>query len=208
MELLKLFCLGKYEVTQAQWQAVMGNNPSEFQAPANPVEQVSWEDIQAFLAKVNAAGPRLVPAAGTARLATEMKYALPTEAQWEYACRAGTTTAFCFGDSPAIFGQYGWFTDNSGGKTHPIGGLKPNAWGLYDVHGNVWEWCADRYDRGYYANSPTDDPPGPTSGSDRVHRGGGWNTQSRHCRLAFRRSFAPSYRYSHLGFRLALVPTE
>ncbi len=202
------FYLGKYEVIQAQWQALMGNNPSHFQAPANPVEQVSWDDIQAFLARLNAAGARVVPSNKTRRAAMEMRYALSTEAQWEYACRAGTTTAFCFGDAAPMLGQYGWFKGNSGDGAHPVGGLKANAWGLYDMHGNVWEWCADWFGEEYYANSPAGDPPGPGSGSYRLSRGGGWHAPARLCRSAYRLWDSPGYRTAYLGFRLALVPAE
>ncbi len=202
------FYLGKYEVTQAQWLAVMGNNPSQFQAPGNPVEQVSWENIQPFLAKLNTARTRRVPAAKMGSAATAMKFALPTEAQWEYACRAGTTTAFCFGDNAAMLGQYGWVKGNSDGKTHPVGELKANAWGLHDMLGNVWEWCADRWAPDYYANSPMDNPPGPGTGSDRVRRGGGWNDNAGLCRSAHRSRSTPVSRTSRLGFRLALVPAD
>ncbi len=202
------FYLGKYEVTQVQWQAVMGNNPSKFQAPANPVETVSWNDIQAFLARLNAAGAHVVPSSKTRRAAIKMTYALPTEAQWEYACRAGTTTAFSFGDAGSMLGQYGWFKGNAGGRTHPVGGLKANAWGLYDMHGNVWEWCADWSGEKYYANSPVDDPPGPGSGSGRVRRGGSWGSTAGYCRSAIRNRRPPDRRDFNLGFRLALVPAD
>ncbi|MDY0171238.1 MAG: formylglycine-generating enzyme family protein, partial [Thermoguttaceae bacterium] len=161
VKITRPFYLGKYEVTQAQWLAVMGNNPSQFQAPANPVEQVNWEDVQSFLAKVNATGTRRTPSAQTGHAARDMKYALPTEAQWEYACRAGTTTTFSFGDDASQLDEYAWHRYNSGRQPQPVGRQRPNAWGLYDMHGNVWEWCANWFDEAYYANSPTDDPPGP-----------------------------------------------
>lgn len=202
------FYLSKYEVTQAQWQAVIGNNPPQFQAPTNPVEKVSWDDIQAFLARLYAAGARVVPSDKTRGGAMEMRYALPTEAQWEYACRAGSTTAFCFGDAASMLGQYGWFKGNSGGRTHPVGALKANAWGLHDMHGNVWEWCADWFGKEYYANSPPDDPLGPGSGSHRVIRGGGWITYAVNCRSAPRCRPLSNSRTDYMGFRLALVPAE
>jgi formylglycine-generating enzyme required for sulfatase activity len=223
------FYLGKYEVTQAQWQAVMGNNPSQFQGPMNPVEKVSWEDIQPFLVKLNAlgvgwdkrsagpptAGPGAPSEAGGTRRATGVRhgvpyhtgpmiFALPTEAQWEYACRAGTTTVFCFGDNAALLNEYGWSSANAGGKTHPVGQRKSNAWGLFDMHGNVWEWCADWF-AGDYAQSPPVDPVGPPGGSQRVIRGGGWIFPPGNCRAAFRYSDPPGIRNSHRGFRAALI---
>jgi formylglycine-generating enzyme required for sulfatase activity len=130
---------------------------------------------------------------------------LPSEAQWEYACRAGTTTAWYCGDSETTLQEYGWFNVNSGGKTHPVGELKPNGWGLYDMHGNVWEWCADRWATDYYAQSPPDDPSGPTTGSDRVLRGGTCHDHARGCRSANRRDYSPGHRSYSLGFRLASV---
>jgi formylglycine-generating enzyme required for sulfatase activity/serine/threonine protein kinase len=191
------FYLGKYEVTQAQWEAVMGSNPSKFPGPMNPVEQVSWDDVQQFLAKLNAAFEK-----------KGLLFGLPTEAGWEYACRAGTTTAFCFGDNPAMLAQYGWFNGNSGGKTHPVGQGQPNAWGLYDMHGNVWEWCSDWYGGDYYAKSPPVDPTGPPAVSNRVIRGGTWDHPPRRCRAAFRDNYGPGDRNYNLGCRLALVPAD
>jgi len=194
LKITKPFYLGKYEVTQAQWEAAMGNNPSQFNGPLNPVEKVSWEDVQQFLAKINAAFEK-----------QGMLFGLPTEAGWEYACRAGTTTAFYFGDNPALLAQHGWFKDNSGGKTHPVGQGQPNAWGLYDMHGNVWEWCSDWYAKDFYAQSPPVDPVGPPTGSYRVYRGGGWHHHPERCRSAYRSCHSPGHRYHDLGFRLALV---
>jgi len=182
------FYLGKYEVTQAQWEAVMGNNPSNFEDPTNPVEQVNCEDIQPFLAKLNSADGRV-------------NYALPTEAQWEYACRAGTTMAFSFGNSEAMFGEYAWILSNSGDKAHPVGQRKPNPWGLYDMHGNVWEWCADWHGIDYYAKSPAEDPTGPSSGDCRVIRGGAYSNFDFRCA---RRGYEPQgHRRINNGFRLA-----
>ena len=134
-----------------------------------------------------------------------VKYDLPTEAQWEYACRAGTTTFWHCGDSDTTLQAYVWFDVNSSGKTHPAGQLKPNAWALYDMHGNVWEWCADRYAANYYAQSPPNDPSGPTTGSHRVRRGGSWVRHAGYCRSAIRLDISPDYRHDDLGFRLASV---
>ena len=186
----------------------MGSNPSNFQDPSNPVEQVSWDDIQPFLAKLNVAGTRRVPSAKTGRAATDMKYALPTEAQWEYACRAGTTMAFCSGDNAAMLGEYGWYRSNSSGRTHLVGQRKPNPWGLFDMHGNVWEWCVDWYGADYYGQSAQSDPPGPLAGSARVHRGASWYDTPGFCRSAHRNGHAPGDRYNSVGFRLALVPAD
>lgn len=201
------FYLGKYEVTQGQWQAVIGDNPSSVQSSSNPVQKVDWEDIQPFLAKLNAAGTHRVPTAKTARADFEFSFALPTEAQWEYACRAGTTTAYCFGDDAALLPQYGWIAENAGGKYHLVGQAMPNAWGLYDMHGNVSEWCADWYGQDYYAESPVDDPTGPEMGSRRVIRGGGFTSHPGRARSAFRGESIRTGRYNFRGFRVALIPS-
>ncbi len=190
----KPFYIGKYEVTQDQWVAVMGSNPSKFKGRKRPVDQVSWEDTQSFIRKLN-------------RKEETDKYRLPTEAEWEYAARAGTTTAYSFGNDKGGLGQYAWYGGNSG-KTHPVGQLRPNAWGLYDVHGNLWEWCQDWYGEKYYSDSPSTNPRGPSSGSDRVRRGGSWFSGTRLCRSAYRYRYSPGRRNYDLGFRLALSPGQ
>jgi formylglycine-generating enzyme required for sulfatase activity len=197
VRITKPFYLGKHLVTQKQWETVMGSNPSYFKGPKNPVENVSWDDCQEFLKKLNA---KSGPGGG--------KFQLPTEAQWEYACRAGSTTRYCFGDKESGLGDYAWYGENSGGKTHPVGEKKPNAWGLYDMHGNVWEWCQDWYDGGYYAKSPTDDPTGPTTGAYRVNRGGLWFIDAKSCRSASRVILRAGRRFFNLGLRVSQVPAE
>ena len=216
----KPFYLGKYPVTQEQWEAVMDNNPSCFKGATNPVERVSWYECQAFLQKLN---QKFGVQAG--------RFQLPTEAQWEYACRAGSTTRYCFGDDDTVSGQerailagktahigpfivetqlgvYAWYNANSGETTYPVGQKKPNGWGLFDMHGNVWEWSADRYDSSYYAASPADDPLGPASGWDYVARGGGWGSIAGNCRSAVRNHSAPGFAGYNLGFRVCRVTAE
>jgi formylglycine-generating enzyme required for sulfatase activity len=189
----KDFYLGKYEVTQSQWEAVMGGNPSKFKGRNNPVEMVSWDDVQEFIKKLN-------------QKEGSNKYRLPTEAEWEYAARAGTTSTYSFGDDAGALGRYAWYWDNSGETTHPVGQKEPNGWGLYDMHGNVWEWVRDWY--GEYSGSPVTDPQGPSSGSSRVYRGGAWFPFAGGCRSAFRFYDTPVTRYSNLGFRLAFSPGQ
>jgi len=195
VKISQAFYLGKFEVTQSQWQAVMGKNPSHFKAPMNPVEMVNWDDIQPFLAKLNAAFEE-----------KGMVFGLPTEAQWEYACRAGTTTAFCCGDDVSLLNEYAWSDANAGGKTRPVGQRRPNAWGFHDMHGNVWEWCADWHSPDYYAKSPPVDPVGPAGGSIRVIRGGFWSHPPSLCRAAFRHHDPPHFRYDTHGFRVVCTP--
>jgi formylglycine-generating enzyme required for sulfatase activity len=190
----KPFYLGKYEVSQAQWEAVMGNNPSNFKGRSNPVEMVSWDNVQEFINRLN-------------KQEGHNSYRLPTEAEWEYAARAGTTGVYSFGDDAGSLGQYAWWYGNSGDKTHPVGQKQPNAWGLYDMHGNVWEWVQDWYGENYYSSSPSTDPKGPPSGSHRVLRGAGWSDYyAEYCRSAIRRSTTPVSRFSNNGFRVALSP--
>ncbi len=201
------FYLGKYEVTQAQWEAVMGDNPSWFDGkPNNPVEYVSWNDCQDFIDNFNAM--RLISG----------EFRLPTEAEWEYACRAGTTTRFYWGDSDSesVMKQYCWYEKNADDGywtsphadeegTQPVGLKLPNAWGLYDMSGNVWEWCQDWY--GDYPLGAVVDPIGQESGSYRVLRGGSWLSDAGYCRSAYRVWDWPDDADNYIGFRLVLSRT-
>jgi len=184
------FYLQTTPVTQGQWKKLMGENPAFFHECGEgcPVENVSWDDAQEFIKKLN-------------RMEQTDQYRLPTEAQWEYACRAGSTRSFCFGDEEALLGQYAWYADNSQKSPHPVGRLKPNAWGLYDMHGNVYEWCQDWY--GEYPPGPVTDPRGPSAGKYRVLRGGSWDGEAGDGRSAYRLRLNPGYRYGHEGFRVA-----
>jgi formylglycine-generating enzyme required for sulfatase activity len=195
VRITKPFYLGKYLVTQEQWEAVMGNNPSQLKGVKNPVETVSWDDCQQFVGKLNAKS-----AAGGG------KFQLPSEAQWEYACRAESTTRFCFGDDEPKLGDYAWYAANSGCKTHPVGEKKPNAWELYDMHGNVREWCQDWW-KGY-KGSPVDDPTGAATGSCCVFRGGSWDDPAEYCRSAYRDFVGFRYAGNDLGFRVSRVPAD
>ena len=188
--LTRPFYMGKYTITQAQYEAVMGDNPSAFKGAQRPVESVSWDDATAYLKKLNA---RLHDDAFDAHL--------PTEAQWEYACRAGTQTRFYSGDRDSDLDAVAWFDKNSGGKMHPVGGKKANAFGLYDMHGNVEQWCQDWY--GAYLATPTVDPKGPEKGTVRVLRGGSWIYASTYCRSACRSiTYSPDSRHVNFGFRI------
>ena len=186
------YWLGATEVTQAEWAAVMGNNPSHFKGGNLPVEQVSYDDVLEFCRKLTERER------AADRLPEGYEYTLPTEAQWEYACRAGTTGAYA-GSLDAM----GWYDANSGSKTHEVGGKQANGWGLYDMHGNVWEWCLDR--SGAYPGGSVTDPRGASSGSFRVIRGGSWYFVAGYCRSAYRGGGTPGGRnISVLGVRLAL----
>ena len=190
----KAFYIGTYEVTQAQWQAVMGSNPSQFRGDDRPVEQVSWSDAKEFVRRLN-------EKEGTNR------YRLPTEAEWEYACRAGSTTLFHYGDDqkPNLrLGDYAWYEENSGHKAHRVGQKKPNGFGLYDMYGNVEEWCADWY--ALYQEGELTDPSGPTSGQTRILRGGNCGHPWDSCRSARRNNNVPHYSSDYVGFRVVLDP--
>jgi formylglycine-generating enzyme required for sulfatase activity len=183
------FYMGACEVTQEQYARVMGKNPSKHVAARHPVESVSWDDAVDFCARLSKEG---------------CTYRLPTEAEWEYACRAGGTTAYCYGDDPKELGEYAWYLANAGEGTRPVGLKLPNAWGMYDLHGNVWEWCQDWY--GGYERDLAEDPHGPADGTYRVVRGGSWFDYPLPMRCASRGRNAPSNRSDDQGFRVVRVP--
>ena len=190
----KLFYLGIYPVTQREWKEVMGKNPSYFKGDNLPVESVTWNDVQEFIKKLN-------------EKESTNKYSLPSEAEWEYAARANTTTSYYFGDDESELGDYAWYAANSEDKTHEVGQKKPNAWGLYDIYGGVWEWVQDVYNESYNG-APTDGSAwesGPWetgSVSFRVARGGSWIYDARDCRSTSRRYDSTLIRGYYLGFRL------
>lgn len=214
------FYLGVYEVTQEAYERVMGTNPSDFSRDGRdgnwvsgqdtsrfPVESVTWNDAVEFCRRLS-----VLPAERSAG----REYRLPTEAQWEYACRAGTTTPFHFGSvlngrQANCGGNNPYGTSEKGPylrRTTTVGSYSANGFGLYDMHGNVWEWCSDWYDENYYANSPVDDPQGPASGLHRVSRGGGWLSYAWGCRSADRYGLTSGGGYIGIGFRLALVRAD
>jgi formylglycine-generating enzyme required for sulfatase activity len=188
VKITKPFYLGKFEVTQAQWKTIMGNNPSTWQGDKLPVEEINWNDAQEFCKK---AGDSL---------------RLPTEAEWEYACRAGSKVRWSHGDTQDKLVDYAWYIDNSGNKTHEVGTRKPNAWGLYDMHGNVWEMCSDWYALKYYeeCKDGVTDPTGPANGVERVRRGAAWSHCFINARCAKREKSKPEIRNNYIGLRLAL----
>lgn len=178
------FYIGKYEVTQKQWKAVMGNNPSYFKGDDLPVEMVSWEDVQEFCLKLN-------------RMNIRRRFRLPTEAEWEYACRAGTKGSYA-----GSLNEMAWYSQNAGSKTHPIGQKKANAFGLYDMHGNIWEWCQDSYS--HYSSQHQENPTSPKNGVGQVLRGGSWYEDASNCRSTRRRLDIPSDRQDDIGFRVVV----
>jgi formylglycine-generating enzyme required for sulfatase activity len=195
----KPFLLGVHEVTVGQFRQFAQSGEYKgsdvwktafaSQTDDHPVVNVNWDEARAFCHWLSR-GER-------------QTYRLPSEAEWEYACRAGSTTKYCFGDGDAQLGDYAWCGSNAGGHTHPVGQKKPNAWGLHDMHGNVWEWCADWCDAGYYSQSLRDDPSGPSSGVDRVLRGGSWHPWAAHTRSGLRLGNHPVSRLPDFGFRVA-----
>ncbi|MBI4660582.1 MAG: formylglycine-generating enzyme family protein [Verrucomicrobia bacterium] len=197
------FWMARFEVTQSQYQAVMGTNPSHFTGDSKrPVEKVSWHDAVSYCTKLTAMEQE------ASRLPDGYAYRLPTEAEWEYACRAGTTTRFSFGDDSgyARLDDHAWFTGNSGSTTHPVGLKRPNPWGLYDMHGNVWEWCLD-----HWSSSGSNERPEIATRREsalRAARGGSWLYDGRFCRSANRDDYFKSNRCSDVGFRVVLAPLE
>lgn len=184
------FYMGKYEVTQAEWMAVMGSNPSKFKGNTRPVENVSWNEIQEFIRKLN-------------QMERTDRYRLPTEAEWEYAARAGSSAVYSFGSDVEQLEKYAWYgEDRNSGSTHPVGQLEPNRWGLYDIHGNVSEWVQDWYDS--YSEGTQMDPKGSSSGEYRVLRGGSWYHDVESSRSTYRGTRWPYDRYETYGFRVAL----
>jgi len=193
------FWMGRSPITQEQYKALIGENPSHFKESGAraPVEQVDWDQARAFCEKLN---ERLRQTGDN----DYCEFRLPTEAEWEYACRADSKGAYCFGDKKAELGEYAWYEKNSGGKTHVVGQKRPNDWGLYDTHGNVWEWCQDWFAE--YPVGPVTDPKGPQEGQDRVRRGGSWCSTAGRCRSACRCCVRSSSRYGLVGFRVVLAP--
>lgn len=189
VRITRAFEIGKYEVTQAVWESVMGTNYSEFKGADRPVEYVSWPDAQEFLRRLNAKQDGY-------------RYRLPTEAEWEFAARAGTTGAY-----PGEVDDLGWYYENSAEQTHPVGQKKPNPWGLYDMSGNVYEWTQDWYDKSYYQSSPATDPMGPASGRFRTIRGGSWVDSRTNARVSKRDYFEDASDF-HIGFRCVRVSTR
>jgi formylglycine-generating enzyme required for sulfatase activity len=187
---LSAFAIGETEVTQAQWRTVMDTDPSRFIGDDRPVEQVTWEDAVAFCQELSTLSGLTIQ--------------LPTEAEWEYACRSGTSTAYSFGDDEALLGDYAWYRENSN-ETQDVAGKLPNSWGLYDVHGNVWEWCNDWYGATHYGDrpNPDSDPQGPSLGPGLVMRGGDWNNDAPLFRSATRNWRELGYNNFHIGFRIA-----
>jgi len=205
---LGAFLMDTNEVTQESYRRLMGRNPSKFEGPDRPVERLSYFGAVQYC-NMRSLREKLAPCYDLDTLACDFGadgYRLPTEAEWEYACRAGTTTPLSFGNDSRKLGDHAWFQDNAGKATHPVRQKRPNPWGLYDVHGNVAEWCHDFYDAGYYQRGETRDPRGPESGDERVLRGGHWAGSAATCRSSARASEQPGFSdvcfgYERYGFR-------
>ena len=202
------FYIDKYEVTQEEYEKVRGENPSRWEGRKNPMEQMRWSDAVRYCnARSRLEGLQPCYDLETWECNFDANgYRLPTEAEWEYASRAGTKTSYSFGDISRKIKLYGWFKENSGGRPRPVGQKLPNLWGLYDMYGNVWEWCNDFYQVDYYQKSPEKAPQGPKNGETRVLRGGCWNSTSDKCRSSFRYNENPAYAdvcfgYDIYGFR-------
>lgn len=190
--LTKPFFMGKYDITQEQYQQLIGTNPSNLKGKDNPVENVSWDDAQAFCKKLSQL--------------TNQGVRLPTEAEWEYSCRAGTATTYYSGDNNKDLDRVAWYSANSKSATHPVGQKEPNAFGLYDMHGNVWQWSQDWYAEDYYGKSEAENPHGPLQGDSRLIRGNSWYDLPVGCRSA-RRDWHPLDNFNFdLGLRIVVVP--
>ncbi len=203
------FLMDRTLVTQEHFQRVMGDNPSRWKGPRNPVEQIRWSDAVRFCnrrSELEGLKPCYDLKTWTCDFSSD-GYRLPTEAEWEYACRAGTTTPYYFGAAPGkILGNHAWYDKNSGGRPRPVGQKQPNPWGLLDMCGNVWQWCHDFYQVDYYAQSPKQDPRGPAKGENKVVRGGAWRFGAESCRSGYRYNESPGYAdvcfgYDIYGFR-------
>jgi formylglycine-generating enzyme required for sulfatase activity len=205
------FLIDRHPVTQEQFGRLMGSNPSIWKSPSNPVDHIRWSNAAAFCnarSRLEGLQPAYDPVTWECRFEAD-GYRLPTEAEFEYALRAGTTTPYFFGNHAAELKHYAWFKGNSTGGSHPVGQKRPNPWGLHDMIGNVWQWCNDYYQEDYYPQSPERDPHGPASGENRVVRGGCWNSKPGDCRSAYRNLEMPAFTdicfgkdiHGQIGFR-------